>query len=58
MRTHLLGHEAKEDVLQLDEEVVGVDGPVLPCSETQHHLLLKKAMYIKFNFILPNVNTY
>ena len=38
---YLFGEDqAQEDVLQVDEEVVGVDGPVLPRSETGHHSLL------------------
>lgn len=33
-------NEAEEDILKVDEEVARVDCPVLPRTETCHHLLL------------------
>ena len=39
---HLLGeNQTKEDVLQVDEEVQRIDGPILPGTETSHHPLLQ-----------------
>ncbi len=40
--TACLGRQSKEDVLQLNKEVVGVDCPLLPSTEAEHYLLLKK----------------
>ena len=35
-------HQAKENVLELDEKVLGVEGPVLPRSETVANALKKQ----------------
>ena len=37
-------HQAKENVLELDEKVLGVEGPVLPRSETVANALKKNRL--------------
>lgn len=32
--------KSKKNILQVDEEVIRIDRPVFPCSETSHNLLL------------------
>ena len=40
--TTTTSHQAKENVLELDEKVLGVEGPVLPRSETVANALKKQ----------------